>query len=98
MYRLLFDLVLSRLDPERAHGLAFGVIRALPALGVGAIINRFTRPDAALAVSTLGLHFDSPFGVAAGFDKEGSRHPGPRAVGFRARRGGNDHRSRPAGQ
>ena len=31
MYRLLFSLVLSRMDPEDAHHLAFRVIRMLPA-------------------------------------------------------------------
>ncbi|MDP3209011.1 MAG: dihydroorotate dehydrogenase (quinone), partial [Rhodoglobus sp.] len=82
MYRLFFALVASRLDPERAHGIAFGVIRALPALGIGALVRRFTRPDASLRVSALGLEFDSPFGVAAGFDKEGSGIRGLGQLGF----------------
>ncbi|MEQ1734797.1 MAG: quinone-dependent dihydroorotate dehydrogenase [Rhodoglobus sp.] len=82
MYRLFFALVLSRLDPERAHGIAFRVIRALPTLGIGAIVRRFTRPDATLKVSALGLKFDSPFGVAAGFDKEGAGIRGLGQLGF----------------
>ena len=82
MYRALFSLVLRHLDPERAHGLAFTVIRALPILGVGRIVRRFTRPTAGLAVSTLGLRFDSPFGVAAGFDKEGLAIRGLGQLGF----------------
>lgn len=82
MYRAFFSLVLRRLDPERAHGLAFVVIRALPLLGLGRIVRRFTRPSAALAVSTLGLTFDSPFGVAAGFDKEGMAILGLGQLGF----------------
>jgi dihydroorotate dehydrogenase len=77
MYRLLFRAVLSRLDPERAHTLAFRVIRVIPA-----VIARFTRPDARLAVTALGLTFDSPFGVAAGFDKEGSAIRGLGRLGF----------------
>ncbi|MGO4300492.1 quinone-dependent dihydroorotate dehydrogenase [Leifsonia sp. RAF41] len=82
MYRVLFDLVLSRLDPERAHHLAFVVIRALPAVGLGGLARRFTAPDPSLAVNALGLRFDSPFGVAAGFDKDGEAVLGLGALGF----------------
>ena len=82
MYRFIFTTFLSRMDPERAHTLAYRVIRALPALGVGAAVRRFTRPDPALAVSALGLSFDSPFGVAAGFDKEGTAIRGLGQLGF----------------
>jgi dihydroorotate dehydrogenase len=82
MYRALFALVLRRLDPERAHGLAFLVIRALPALGIGRVVRRFTRPAPQLAVDALGLRFDSPFGIAAGFDKEGLGIRGLGQLGF----------------
>jgi len=82
MYRALFRLVLRRLDPERAHGLAFLVIRAIPLLGIGRIVRRFTRPSDGLAVQALGLRFDSPFGVAAGFDKEGLGILGLGQLGF----------------
>jgi dihydroorotate dehydrogenase len=82
MYRLLFSLILSRLDPERAHTLAFRVIRILPLLGVGAVVSLFTRPGAGLRVNTLGLSFESPFGVAAGFDKEGTGIRGLGQLGF----------------
>ncbi len=82
MYRLLFSLFLSKLDPEDAHHLAFRVIRALPTLGVGRVVERFTAPDPALAVETLGLRFPSPFGVAAGFDKDGFAVRGLGNLGF----------------
>lgn len=82
MYPLFFRLVLSRLDPERAHTLAHGVMRALPTLGIGALVRRATRPDPALAVEALGVRFDSPFGVAAGFDKEGTAIRGLGQLGF----------------
>jgi dihydroorotate dehydrogenase len=82
MYRFIFTTFLSRLDPERAHTLAYRVIEALPKLGVGAVVERFTRPDPCLSVSTLGLEFDSPFGVAAGFDKEGAAIRGLGQLGF----------------
>jgi dihydroorotate dehydrogenase len=82
MYRLLFRLVLSRFDPETAHHLAFLVIRVLGWPGLRQLTRTFTRPDAALAVRTLGLEFPSPFGLAAGFDKEGRGIAGFGALGF----------------
>lgn len=82
MYRTLFSLVLSKLDPERAHHLAFVVIRALPAIGLGSLVRRFTAPDPSLAVEALGLRFASPFGVAAGFDKDGEAVVGLGDLGF----------------
>ncbi len=82
MYRLLFSLVLSRLDPESAHHLALDVIRWLPRLGIGFLLRRLSRPDESLAVATLGLAFASPFGVAAGFDKDGRAVQGLGQLGF----------------
>lgn len=82
MYPLFFRLVLSRFDAERAHGMAFAVIRLMAATGIGRIVRRFTRPDPSLRVSALGLEFESPFGVAAGFDKEGTGIRGLHQLGF----------------
>jgi dihydroorotate dehydrogenase len=61
-YRLLFDQVLTRSDPEQAHHAAFRAIRAAaPAL---------TRvPAAGDPVEALGLTFPNRLGLAAGFDK-----------------------------
>ena len=77
MYRLLFRTLLSRMDPERAHELAFAVIRRLPGF-----LRPLTAPDASLAVETLGLRFASPFGLAAGFDKTGRGIRGLGLLGF----------------
>ena len=82
MYRIFFSLILSRLDPETAHHLAFDVIRWLPRIGVGVLLRRFTRPHSSLAVTALGLRFASPFGVAAGFDKDGRAIQGLGQLGF----------------
>lgn len=82
MYRLLFTIALRRLDPERAHHLAFAVIRMLPRLGLGTMLRAYTRPHPALAVHALGLDFPSPFGVAAGFDKDGEAVDGLGVLGF----------------
>ncbi|HXR45159.1 MAG TPA: quinone-dependent dihydroorotate dehydrogenase [Pseudolysinimonas sp.] len=80
MYRLLFRLVLAHLDAETAHHLGYRVIRLLPALG--GILRRITRPAPGLAVRALGLEFASPFGVAAGFDKEARAIRGLGVLGF----------------
>ena len=82
MYRLFFRVVLSRLDPEFAHHLAFLVIRWLPILGIGSLVRRTTRPAPGLGVTTLGLEFDSPFGIAAGFDKDARGIRGLGQLGF----------------
>jgi dihydroorotate dehydrogenase len=82
VYKFFFSTVLSRIDPERAHHIAFTVIRFLPVLGIGAVVYRFTRPARELAVTTLGLTFDSPFGLAAGFDKDGKGIRGLGQLGF----------------
>jgi dihydroorotate dehydrogenase len=79
-YDLLFRLVLSRLDPERAHHLAFAVIRALPV--VAPLVRSVTSPDPGLLVRTLGLTFPTPFGVAAGFDKDARGIRGLGLLGF----------------
>ncbi|MBG6054059.1 dihydroorotate dehydrogenase [Salinibacterium sp. CAN_S4] len=82
MYNVIFRVFFARMDPERAHTVAFRVIRFLPTLGFGSVVRRFTRPAERLRVSTLGLEFDSPFGVAAGFDKEGTGIRGLGQLGF----------------
>ena len=70
--------LLFRLDPERAHALAAGALRAV---GGGAGVVR-PRPDASLAVNCLGLAFESPLGLAAGFDKGEVLVRGLHALGF----------------
>ncbi|GAB7005576.1 quinone-dependent dihydroorotate dehydrogenase [Nocardioides sp. AN3] len=61
-YRLLFDHVLTRTDPEEAHHSAFRAIRAAqPLLGRLAGVGE--------PVEALGLRFGNRLGLAAGFDK-----------------------------
>ncbi|MGO2752053.1 MAG: quinone-dependent dihydroorotate dehydrogenase [Pseudoclavibacter sp.] len=81
-YRLLFTHVLSKMDPERAHALASGVIRALGRRAPAALVAPFTAPAESLAVETMGLRFASPFGLAAGFDKDAEDIDGLAALGF----------------
>ncbi|MFB2582726.1 quinone-dependent dihydroorotate dehydrogenase [Herbiconiux sp. P15] len=86
-YDLLFRHVLSRMDPERAHHLAFSVIEAIPRLRLERPFARFTSPrvgstEVDLSVHTLGLRFPTPFGLAAGFDKDAKGIRGFGALGF----------------
>ncbi|MFB8147341.1 quinone-dependent dihydroorotate dehydrogenase [Microbacterium sp. NPDC056003] len=82
MYPLLFRTVLSRMDPETAHHAAMVVIRVLGVPPFSWVVRALTRPDPRLATSALGLSFDSPFGVAAGFDKNVKGAAGLFALGF----------------
>jgi dihydroorotate dehydrogenase len=70
--------VLFQLDPERAHALAAGALRAVGSAG------RVLRPvpHQSLRVKCLGLDFESPLGMAAGFDKGEVLVRGLHALGF----------------
>jgi dihydroorotate dehydrogenase len=82
MYRALFTHVLSRLDPETAHHLAMGVIRVLGVRPFAWGARAVTRPAPGTGVHALGLDFPTPFGVAAGFDKDALGALGLGALGF----------------
>lgn len=79
-YPILFNAVFKRMEPERAHHLAFGVIKALPMLG--GLAHTFCAPHPSLKVRALGLEFPSPFGLAAGFDKNAEAIAGLGELGF----------------
>jgi dihydroorotate dehydrogenase len=92
-YDALFDRVLTRVDPERAHRLGFRAIRA-----AGPLTRRLsTRTGGAPAsardaqeyaptrrppVTAMGLEFPNRLGVAAGFDKNAVGIDGLAALGF----------------
>ncbi|WP_127475434.1 quinone-dependent dihydroorotate dehydrogenase [Microbacterium sulfonylureivorans] len=82
MYPLLFRTVLSRMDPETAHHAAMAVIRVVGVRPFSWAARVLTRPEPQLATTALGLAFDSPFGVAAGFDKDVKGAAGLFALGF----------------
>ncbi|MBW9108830.1 quinone-dependent dihydroorotate dehydrogenase [Microbacterium ureisolvens] len=82
MYPLFFRTVLSRMDPESAHHSAMVVIRMLGVRPLSWAARAITRPAPELATTALGLSFDSPFGVAAGFDKDVKGAAGLHALGF----------------
>lgn len=82
MYPLLFRVVLSRFDSEFAHHAGMAVIRVLGAPPFSWVTRAIAAPDPQLQVQALGLTFDSPFGVAAGFDKNAVGVRGLAALGF----------------
>jgi dihydroorotate dehydrogenase len=59
--------VFARLNPEFAHHLVMAGIRFAGLIGVTKLLK--LRPTGRGSVQAFGLHFDSPFGLAAGFDK-----------------------------
>lgn len=66
-YRFIFKNVFAKMDPEQAHHLVMFVIRVAGAIGLTRLAR--LRPTGRGAVQAFGLHFDAPFGLAAGFDK-----------------------------
>ncbi len=71
VYPTFFRLAFSWMDAERAHKIGFLGIRLAGRCGAGRVLQRFTAPSAGLRTEAFGLTFPSPFGLAAGFDKEG---------------------------
>jgi dihydroorotate dehydrogenase len=85
IYRTLFDRVLTRTDPERAHHAAFRAIRA-----AGPVLTasrrqfplRNGRVGASYPISAMGLTFPHSLGLAAGFDKNAIGIDALAALGF----------------
>jgi dihydroorotate dehydrogenase len=65
IYPTLFRLLLSKLDPETAHHLGMFAIRAASTLRLTKLLPKIKSSR----VEAMGLSFDGPFGLAAGFDK-----------------------------
>jgi dihydroorotate dehydrogenase len=82
LYSALFNVVLRRFDPEDAHHLGAIIIKASGLPVVRALKHEFLKPSRRLEVNALGLTFPSPFGVAAGFDKNATMIAGLYAMGF----------------
>jgi dihydroorotate dehydrogenase len=77
-YRVLFDRLLTRVDPERAHHLAFGAIRASGPVLRG--VDRLERRGP--GVHAMGIDFPGVLGLAAGFDKNAVGIDALAALGF----------------
>ncbi|CAM5717887.1 Dihydroorotate dehydrogenase (quinone) OS=Streptomyces alboniger OX=132473 GN=pyrD PE=3 SV=1 [Streptomyces alboniger] len=84
MYPLFFRLVFRRMDPERAHHMAFRWIRLAARVPV---LRTFVAAVLApryeeLRTEALGLRMHGPFGLAAGFDKNAVAIDGMSMLGF----------------
>lgn len=84
MYKLFFNLVFKRMDPEQAHYTAFRWIRLAARTPV---LRTFTAAYLAprheeLRTEALGLRMHGPFGLAAGFDKNAVAIDGMSMLGF----------------
>ena len=82
IYSLLFNVVLRRFNAETAHHLGAIVVRAAGLPVIRHLKHEFLKPAPELHVETLGLTFASPFGMAAGFDKNATMIDGLFAMGF----------------
>ncbi|MEY9873505.1 dihydroorotate dehydrogenase [Streptacidiphilus sp. MAP12-33] len=84
MYKLFFNLVFKRLDPEKAHHLAFFWIRLAASVpGLRNLVAAVLAPqDPKLRTKALGLDLPGPFGLAAGFDKNAVGIDGLTMLGF----------------
>ncbi|MEY3676820.1 MAG: hypothetical protein RL351_47 [Actinomycetota bacterium] len=67
LYRAIFKIVFARMDAEQAHHLVMFAIRVAGALGLTRLAKIKSNRNS--SVQAFGLHFDAPFGLAAGFDK-----------------------------
>ncbi|MBL0886614.1 quinone-dependent dihydroorotate dehydrogenase [Myceligenerans indicum] len=88
-YSLLFNAVFRRMDPERAHELAFRGIELLGKVPVvadvvqGALAPYLGRGIGGPgSVRVFGRTVPAPFGLAGGFDKNGRAVRGLTALGF----------------
>lgn len=84
MYQYLLKPLFFLFSAERAHRLAFGLLRAL--LGLP-FLRHATRSllaprEPGLTVRALGLEFPSPILLAAGFDKDAEGYNALGALGF----------------
>ncbi len=73
-----------RLDPERAHHLALGLLQQLAQMPSLLKLWQHWQPleHAALQMQVAGLHFPNPVGLAAGFDKNATAIAAFQALGF----------------
>jgi dihydroorotate dehydrogenase len=81
-YNFLFSNVLRHFDPEDAHHLGAVIIKMAGLPGIRNVKYALRTSSPHLHVQALGLHFDTPFGMAAGFDKDVTMVSGLYALGF----------------
>jgi dihydroorotate dehydrogenase len=78
IYKLIFQLVFSRMDPEKAHHLGMFAIQVASRLR----LTKLLIPIRTKAENTLGHTFSGSFGLAAGFDKNATAVKALGELGF----------------
>ena len=71
MYKKFFSPILFLFDPEKIHNLTFLFVKIffkIPLFGF-LIKSYYTIDNQSLKLNLFGLNFNSPIGIAAGFDK-----------------------------
>ncbi len=79
MFYFLLRTLLFQCDPETAHDRTIGLLRATPALPLGALFGASVPPQPR---RVMGLDFPNPVGLAAGLDKNGECIRAWEALGF----------------
>jgi dihydroorotate dehydrogenase len=69
LYSLLFKLIFTRFDPENVHYFVAGCLKIGSKLGITKLFR--LRDSQIRKVNAFGHTFSGPFGLAAGFDKNG---------------------------
>lgn len=82
MYELLRPLLFSG-DPERIHDRVLAALESVGHFAPGrALLRALAGSSAARPVTTMGLNFPHPLGLAAGFDKDARAIPALCALNF----------------
>ena len=76
LYRVIFNIMFKRMNPEFAHDLVVFGLKALNAIGL------LRAPKAKETETVMGLSFENRFGMAAGFDKNAELIRPLHALGF----------------
>jgi dihydroorotate dehydrogenase len=76
LYDVLFERLLTRVEPERAHRFGFRAVR------LGRPVTRPVLRVPPTPVHAMGLTFPNPLGLAAGFDKNAEGIDALAALGF----------------
>ncbi len=82
LYNFIFKSFFTKIDPEAAHHLGSSVIKLAGVPVISSLRRKFAQTSPSLRVETLGLVFKTPFGMAAGFDKDVSLVLGLDSLGF----------------
>lgn len=83
MYQFFIRPILFLFDAERAHHIAFRLLGIAEALGFTRLYKYlFVSKSSSLRKEVMGIVFDNPVGLAAGFDKDAKRYNAFGDLGF----------------